>query len=70
MTKEELKDEIIVNHIKSNRHYRIILSNMRMKDSQLGWIDAVVYTPLYENEYDAFCREISSFLKEFEVVEK
>lgn len=69
MRKEELKDGIIVCHTKYNRNYRIVSSNMRMKDSQKGWIDAVVYAPLYENEYDSFCREMQSFLNEFELKE-
>lgn len=69
MTKEQLKNGIIVCHMKYNRNYRIVSSHMRMKDSQKGWIDAVVYAPLYENEYECFSREIGSFLEEFVVVE-
>lgn len=67
MKAEELKNGIVVCHTKYNRLYYIEECNMRMKDSQKGWIDAVVYAPLYENDYDAFCREKESFLEEFEV---
>ena len=69
MKAEELKDGLKVCHTKYGRNYTIVASNMRMKDSQNGWIDAVVYAPLYENEYDCFCREKESFLAEFEIVE-
>lgn len=67
MSKDELKNGLVVCHTKYNRLYYIEECNMRMKDSQKGWIDAVVYVPLYKNDYDAFCREKESFLEEFEV---
>lgn len=67
MRPEELKNGIVVCHVKYDRLYYVEECNMRMKDSQRGWIDSVVYAPLYENEYDAFCREKESFLEEFEV---
>lgn len=70
MTREELRNGIIVCHVKYNRNYRILSSHMRMKDSQKGWIDAVVYAPMYDNSHECFCREKESFLAEFEVVEE
>lgn len=69
MKAEELKDHIIVCHTKYNRKYIVVSSNMRLKDSVLGWIDAVVYEPLYNNEYDMFAREKESFLAEFEKID-
>ena len=70
MTNEQLKNDIRVCHTKYNRIYRIVSCNMRMKDSVKGWIDAVVYAPMYDNEFQCFCREKESFLAEFEVVEE
>ena len=70
MAPEQLKDFIDVCHLKHNRNYRVLYSNMRMKDSVKGWIDAVVYAPMYDNEFQCFCREKESFLAEFEVVEE
>lgn len=70
MTNEQLKNDILVCHTKYNRNYRIVSCNMRMKDSVKGWIDAVVYAPMYDNEFQCFCREKESFLAEFEVVEE
>lgn len=70
MKAQELKDGIKVCHTKYNRLYKVVSCNMRLKDSVLGWIDAVVYEPLYANEYDCFCREKESFLAEFEIVER
>lgn len=70
MTNEQLKNGIRVCHTKYNRIYRILSCNMRMKDSALNWIDAVVYYPLYLNRHECFCREKESFLAEFEVVEE
>lgn len=69
MKAEELKNGIKVCHTKYNRNYKIVSCKMRMKDSALGWIDAVIYAPLYENEFEMFSREINSFLAEFEIVE-
>lgn len=69
MTREQLKNGIVVCHTKYNRNYRVVSCNMRLKDSIMLWIDAVVYAPLYENEYECFCREIGDFLEEFEIVE-
>lgn len=73
MKPEELKTGITVCHTKYNRNYTVISSHMRMKaydpvKKDLAWMDAVVYAPLYENEYESFCRERQSFLNEFEVI--
>lgn len=68
MEAKELKNGIKVCHTKHGRYYTIVSANMRMKDSEKGWIDAVVYSPLYKNEYQCFCREKNSFLEEFELV--
>lgn len=67
MRAEELKNGLVVCHVEHDRLYFVEECNMRMKDSQKGWIDAVCYVPLYNNDYDAFCREKASFLEEFEV---
>ncbi len=74
MKPEELKDGITVCHTKHNTMYFIFSSHMRMKAydperQEMVWMDAVVYVPLYENEYDCFTREKNSFLEEFEVVD-
>lgn len=68
MKAEELKKGIKVCHTKHNTLYVVLSAKMRMKDSAKDWVDAVIYAPLYDNEYDSFCRERESFLKEFEVV--
>lgn len=68
MKPEQLKTGIRVYHRKTGNKYLVTSANMRMKDSQKGWIDAVVYAPLYENDYDCFCREKSSFIKDFDLV--
>lgn len=68
MKPEELKNGIVVCHTKYHRNYRVVSANARMKIPEHGWIDAVTYAPLYENEHDCFCREKDSFLEEFEVV--
>lgn len=68
MTESELKVGITVLHTKHQTKYRLVESSCRMKDSQKGWIDCVLYQPLYENDYKVFAREKESFLEEFEVV--
>lgn len=67
MTREELRNGAVVCHVKHNRKYRIVSCNMRYKDSVNGWTDAVTYTPLYDNDYEMFTRELQSFLDEFEL---
>lgn len=53
-------------HQKHNKKYKIVSDNARMKDVHTGeWIDCVIYQPLYENQYEMFCREKESFYKEF-----
>ena len=53
-------------HQKHNKKYKIVSDNSRMKDIHTGeWIDCVIYQPLYENQYEMFCREKESFYKEF-----
>lgn len=69
MKPEELKNGLVVVHVKYNRQYKIVECNMRIKDSANGWVDAVIYKPLYENEYNCFAREKQSFLDEFEIVD-
>lgn len=68
MDAKELKNGIKVCHVKHGTTYKVVSCNMKMKDSR-GWIDAVVYKPLYDNPYECFCREMDSFLEEFEIVE-
>jgi hypothetical protein len=67
MKPEELKNGMIVVHRKYNRLYKVVECNMRIKDSAKGWVDAVVYTPMYENEYNCFAREKQSFIDEFDI---
>ncbi len=69
MKPEELKNGLVVVHVKHNRLYTIVECNMRMKDSVNGWVDAVIYKPLYDNEYACFAREKQSFLDEFKIVD-
>lgn len=69
MNQEELKNGLVVVHVKHNRLYIIVECNMKMKDSVNGWVDAVIYKPLYDNEYNCFVREKQSFLDEFKIVE-
>jgi hypothetical protein len=67
MKPEALKNGQIVVHVKHDRLYVVVECNMRMKDSVNGWVDAVIYKPLYDNEYACFAREKQSFLDEFEI---
>lgn len=67
MTREELKKGATVVHTRYNRLYTIDEPNARLKDSEKGWIDCVIYRPLYDNPIDAFAREKESFLTEFEL---
>ena len=69
MKLKELKNGLVVVHRKYNRQYKIVECNMRIKDSANGWVDAILYAPLYENEYNCFAREKQSFLDEFEIVD-
>ena len=68
MKPEELKNGAIVVHRKHNNLYRVVECNMRIKDSANGWVDAILYAPLYENEYNCFAREKQSFIDEFDIV--
>ena len=67
MKPEALMNGLIVVHVKHDRLYAVVECNMRMKDSVNGWVDAVIYKPLYDNEYACFVREKQSFLDEFEI---
>lgn len=70
MNPEQLTTGIRVCHRKTGNKYLVTSANMRMKDSEKGWIDAVVYAPLYKNDHDCFCRERQSFIEEFDALEK
>ena len=63
-----LRNDMVVCHVKYNRNYRVVSSKCKYKDSKLGWIPAVCYAPLYPNEDEMFMRELNSFLEEFEEV--
>lgn len=71
MTREDfdnLKCGDHVIHTKHNREYAVLSKDTTMmKDSALGWIYCVVYSPCYYNENGPFCREVESFIREFEV---
>ena len=58
------KDEIWI-HKKYNRRYKIISNNARFKDISGTWIDCIIYAPLYDNEFEMFAREKSSFCNSF-----
>lgn len=73
MKAQDLQRFIVVCHTKHNRKYYVQSDNARMKTydpekKEMVWVDAVIYVPFYENEYDCFCREKESFLAEFELV--
>ena len=55
-------------HKKYNKKYKIVTENARYKNSKGEWIDCVIYEPTFENKYDAFVREKTSFYKEFEKI--
>lgn len=42
---------------------------MRIKDSEKGWVDAVLYQANCYSNYDAYAREKDSFLESFEPIE-
>lgn len=67
MTRKDLRPGLIVIHRKYDRKYKVTSCNMRFKDSKFGWVDGVLYTPLYENKFDSFARDIKSFLEDFDV---
>lgn len=67
MKPEALRNGRVVVHVKYDKLYVVVECNMRMKDSVNGWVDAVIYKPLYDNEYACFAREKQSFLDEFEI---
>ena len=57
-------------HKASGRKYTILSTNMRIKDSEKGWVDAVLYQADYYSRYDAYAREKGSFLESFEPIEE
>lgn len=54
----------------SGKMYTILSTNMRIKDSVKGWVDAVLYQAYYYSGYDAYAREKDSFLESFEPIEE
>lgn len=57
-------------HKKSGKIYTILSTNMRIKDSEKGWIDAILYQADYYSEHDAYARAKDSFLESFEPIEE
>lgn len=57
-------------HKESGKIYTILSTNMRIKDSSKGWVDAVLYQADYCSKHDAYAREKDSFLESFEPIEE
>lgn len=57
-------------HKESGKKYTILSTNMRIKDSEKGWVDAVLYQADYYSRYDAYAREKGSFLESFKPIEE
>lgn len=54
-------------HKKTGKFYNLVSDQARMKVPETGeWVDAVVYSPEYKNEYRYFTREYDKFFEEFE----
>lgn len=55
-------------HKKTGKLYKVISENARMKNlSDIDrWIDCVIYSPMYENEYEMFSRAKCDFYNSFE----
>ena len=59
-----------VTHRESGKKYTILSTNMRIKDSEKGWVDAVLDQADYYSRYDAYAREKGSFLESFKPIEE
>ena len=57
-------------HKESGKIYTILSTNMRIKDSAKGWVDAVLYQADCYSKYDAYARERDSFLESFNPIEE
>ena len=57
-------------HKESGKIYTILSTNMRIKDSEKGWVDAVLYQADCYSKHDAYARERDSFLESFEPIEE
>lgn len=57
-------------HKESGKIYTILSTNMRIKDSEKGWVDAVLYQADCYSKHDAYAREKDSFLESFEPIEE
>ena len=54
----------------TGKKYTVVSENGRLKTPDTDkWFDCVIYSPLYENQYEMFAREKTSFYNEFEVYE-
>lgn len=55
-------------HKKTGNKYKVISENARMKDMTMPdrWVDCVIYSPMYENEYEMFSRAKYDFYNSFE----
>ena len=56
-------------HKESGKIYTILSTNMRIKDSEKGWVDAVLYQADCYSKHDAYARERDSFLESFKPIE-
>ena len=57
-------------HKENGKMYTILSTNMRIKDSAKGWVDAVLYQAYFYSGYDAYACEKDSFLESFEPIEE
>ena len=64
-------DNIWIHKGKGNQ-YKVISENARMKDMTMPdrWVDCVIYSPMYDNQYEMFSREKYDFYDKFEKQEK
>ena len=55
-------------HKSTGNQYKVISENARMKDPSMPdrWIDCVIYSPMFENEYEMFSRAKYDFYNSFE----
>lgn len=55
-------------HKETGNKYKVISDNARMKDMTMPdrWVDCVIYSPMYDNQYEMFSRWKSDFYDKFE----
>lgn len=55
-------------HKETGNKYKVISDNARMKDMTMPdrWVDCVIYSPMYDNQYEMFSRWKLDFYDKFE----